>query len=210
MRRGAVFAVFDAGPFGPGNGGHSHSDALSLVVSSGDQEVLIDSGTYSYMDLEWRGVFRGSSGHSTVRIDGLDQGTSAGPFRWAQKPEVSLLEFVSDAGRVRAGALCRYQGFSHARRVEFLNGNEFEIFDQIEGPAGEHLIEQFWHFAQSPSETAPGTWSIGDIAEFIAEGGELQEGWRSRCFGTKEAAPVIVVRRRARLPITLRAQLRLK
>jgi hypothetical protein len=159
------------------------------------------------MDPEWRGAFRGSSAHNTVRIDGLDQGTSAGPFRWARKPEVSLLEFVSDAGRDRAVALCRYQGFSHARRVEFLNGNEFEIIDQIEGPAGEHLIEQFWHFAQSPSETAPGTWSIGDIAEFIAEGGVLEDCWRSRYFGSKEAAPVIVVRRRAKLPISLRAQL---
>ena len=57
----------------PGSGGHSHSDTLSLVVTSGDHEVLIDSGTYSYMDPEWRELFRGSSAHNTIRIDGLDQ-----------------------------------------------------------------------------------------------------------------------------------------
>ena len=210
MRCGAVCALFDAGPFGPGSAGHSHSDTLSLVVTRGDQEVLIDSGTYSYMDPEWRSAFRGSSAHNTIRIDGRDQGTSAGPFRWAQKPEVSLFDFASDAARDRAVALCRYQGFSHARTVEFSNGNEFEIVDQIEGPAGEHDIEQFWHFAQSPRETVPGTWSIGDIAEFTADGGKLEDGWRSRCFGSKDAAPVIVVRRTTVLPVTLRARLVLK
>ena len=210
MRCGVVCALFDAGPFGPGSAGHSHSDTLSLVVTRGDQEVLIDSGTYSYMDPEWRSAVRGSSAHNTIRIDGRDQGTSAGPFRWAQKPEVSLFDFASDAARDRAVALCRYQGFSHARTVEFSNGNEFEIVDQIEGPAGEHDIEQFWHFAQSPRETVPGTWSIGDIAEFTADGGKLEDGWRSRCFGSKDAAPVIVVRRTTVLPVTLRARLVLK
>ena len=34
IRCGPVFALFDAGPFGPGSGGHSHSDTLSLVVSA--------------------------------------------------------------------------------------------------------------------------------------------------------------------------------
>jgi hypothetical protein len=210
IRRGAVSAVFDAGPFGPWSGGHSHSDTLSLVVASGDCEILVDSGTYSYMDPEWRGVFRGSSAHNTIRIDGFDQGTPDGPFRWARKPEVSLLEFVCDVARDRAVAVCRYQGFSHTRTVEFVNGSEFEIMDEIEGPAGEHLVEQFWHFALGPTASNAGTWSIGDIAEFAVEGGKLESGWRSRCFGLKEAAPVIVVRRTTALPLTLRARLVLK
>ncbi len=203
-----VYAVFDAGPFGPGSGGHSHSDTLSLVVSSGDDEVLIDSGTYSYMDPEWRDAFRGSSAHNTIRIDGCDQGTTSGPFRWAQKPEVELREFVGQPDRDRAVAVCRYRGFSHTRTIEF-DGIEFNIVDQVEGPEGEHSVEQFWHFAVNPTEQAPGSWSIGDIAEFNADGGQLEEGWRSRCFGSKEAAPVIVVRRRCTLPVTLDARLRL-
>lgn len=210
MRRDPVCALFDGGPFGPWSAGHSHSDTLSLVVSSGDQEVLIDCGTYSYMDLEWRDAFRGSSAHNTIRIDGLDQSMSAGPFRWTQKPEVSLLEFTSDAERDRVVAVCRYQGFSHTRTIEFVNGSEFDIVDQIEGPEGEHTIEQFWHFASSVRKLAAGTWNIGNVAEFTAEGGVLEEGWRSRCFGSKEPATVMVVRRKTTLPITLHARLRLK
>ena len=209
MRRGPVCALFDAGPFGPWSAGHSHSDTLSLVVTNGDHEVLIDSGTYSYMDPEWREMFRGSSAHNTVRIDGHDQGTPAGPFRWAEKPEVSLLEFASEAQRDRAVAMCRYQGFSHQRTVEFINGSDFNIVDQIEGPTGEHLIEQFWHFAVTPRERTPGTWNIGEIAEFTAEEGTVEKGWRSRCFGSKEETQIIVIRRKTTLPVSLYARLRL-
>jgi Heparinase II/III-like protein/Heparinase II/III N-terminus len=210
MRHGPVHALFDAGPFGPWGGGHSHSDTLSLVVTSGDHEVLIDSGTYSYMDQEWRDLFRGSSAHNTIRIDSCDQGLPDGPFRWAQKPETSLLEFASDAELDRAVAVCRYHGFSHTRTVEFVNSSQFDIVDHVDGPSGEHVVEQFWHFAASPSELSAGIWRIGDIAEFSAEGGVLEEASRSRCFGSRETASVIVVRRRATMPIRLYAILRLK
>ncbi len=209
MRSQKVSALFDAGPFGPLSGGHSHSDTLSLVVANGHREVLIDSGTYSYMDPEWRELFRGSSAHNTIRIDGHDQAVPVGPFRWVQKPDVKLLEFISSEGNDRAVAVCRYLGFSHQRTVRFTNGSEFEIIDELDGPAGEHDIEQFWHFGASPRESTAGTWHIGDVAEFSVEGGSLEEGWRSRCFGSKEAAPVIVVRRRTTLPVKLRAELRL-
>jgi Heparinase II/III-like protein/Heparinase II/III N-terminus len=207
MRRGPVVALFDAGPFGPWGAGHSHSDTLSLVVTVGEQEVLIDAGTYSYMDPEWRPRFRGSAAHNTIRIDGHDQGIAAGPFRWAQKPEVKLLDWSGGTGE-HATASCSYHGFTHRRTVEFA-ANEFCISDEINGPAGEHDIEQFWHFAQEPRELAPGRWDIGNIAEFTADGGVVEPAWRSRCFGSKESAWVIVVRRRTGLPTQLHARLRL-
>jgi hypothetical protein len=95
---GLVFLVcnefylqMDCGPFGYGGAGHSHSDTLSLTLQHAGQQVLIDPGTYTYMsDMAERNWFRGSVAHNTVRIDGQDQGTPAGPFRWASKPEVAL------------------------------------------------------------------------------------------------------------------------
>ena len=209
MRRGPIVALFDAGPFGPGGAGHSHSDTLSLVVTVGDRELLIDSGTFSYVDPEWRNIFRGSSAHNTIRIDEDDQGIAGGPFRWVQKPEVKLLEFTSDPSKDYAVGICCYQGFTHRRSVEFA-GNVFSIVDQIDGPGGEHDVEQFWHFGQTPRETSSGRWELGELAEFTAEGGVAEQGWRSRCFGSKEPAPVIVVRRRSQLPLTLCAELRIK
>ena len=209
FRRGRALALFDAGPFGSGSGGHSHSDTLSVVASVGDQELLIDSGTFSYMDPEWRTIFRGSSAHNTVRIDGRDQGIAGGPFRWAQKPEVKLLEFSSDATKAYAVGICCFQGFSHRRSVEFAD-DVLSIVDQIEGRGGEHDIEQFWHFATEPREISPGTWAIGEVAEFTAEGGIVEPSWRSRCFGSKEPAWTAAVRRRSTLPLTLHARIRMR
>ena len=209
MRHGPVVAVVDAGPFGPGSAGHSHSDTLALVVTVGDQEVLIDSGAYSYMDPEWRAYFRGSAAHNTIRIDGKDQGVAAGPFRWMQKPEVKLLDSTTDTGPNRVVGTCSYQGFTHTRKVEFAN-SEFSVTDEIAGPAGEHDVEQFWHFAVEPRELSAGKWAIGDLAEFTPDGGVVEPAWRSRCLGTKKPAWVIVVRRRAALPFELHAHLRLK
>ena len=209
FRRGRALALFDAGPFGSGSGGHSHSDTLSVVASVGDRELLIDSGTFSYMDPDWRTIFRGSSAHNTVRIDGHDQGIAGGPFRWAQKPEVKLLEFTSDATRVYAAGICCYQGFTHRRSVEF-SDDVLSVVDQIEGPQGEHDIEQFWHFAIQPRELAPGKWTIGDMAEFAAEGGVVEPSWHSRCFGSKDPAWTVVVRRRSSLPLTLHVRIRMR
>jgi len=208
MRRGPTVALFDVGPFGPGGAGHSHSDTLSLDVSVGDREVLIDSGTYSYMDPEWRAYFRGSAAHNTIGIDGIDQAVAAGPFRWAQKPEVKL-DSATGTGAGCVAGTCSYQGFTHTRKVEF-GDSEFSITDEIAGPAGEHDIEQFWHFALEPRQLSHGTWAVGDIAEFTADGGVVEPAWRSRCFGSKEPAWVIAVRRRATLPLNLRARLRLR
>ena len=209
MRRGDVSALLDAGPFGPWSAGHSHADTLSLVVSRGSDEVLIDPGTYTYMDAEWRDAFRGTAAHNTVRIDGQDQAVSAGPFRWTDKPEVQLLDFSTTPDEDRAVAVCRYRGFTHKRTVAFRNGSEFDILDELEGPPGEHLIEQFWHVGAEVGQTAPTMWQIGQHAELIVEGGEFEQGWRSRVFGSKEAASVVVVRRKMALPGSLRAHLRL-
>jgi hypothetical protein len=209
LRRGPVVALFDAGPFGPGSAGHSHSDTLSLVVTVGGQEVLIDPGTFNYMDPEWRAYFRGSFAHNTIRIDGGDQAVPAGPFRWTEKPKVELVEESSDGKMDRVVAICAYRSFLHQRTVESSDG-EFRITDQISGPPGEHEIEQFWHFAIEPRQVASGKWAIGDIAEFTAEDGVVEQSWRSRCFGTKEPSWNIVVRKRAQLPLTLHARLRIQ
>ena len=41
--------LIDAGPFGPGSAGHSHSDTLSIVARSGQEWLLIDPGTFTYV-----------------------------------------------------------------------------------------------------------------------------------------------------------------
>jgi hypothetical protein len=207
LHRGKILALFNAGPMGPWSAGHSHADALSLVVSAGGDELLIDPGTYSYLDPEWRQVFRGTAAHNTIRVDGRDQAIPNGPFRWRDKPEVRLLEFSSTAERDCVVGVCRYGGFSHTRIVELGDGGEFLITDELDGPPGEHRVEQFWHAGLVVTQKQPGVWRIGDVAELHVEGGECEQGWASQAFGSKAQVAVIVVRRTVTLPVRLEAKL---
>jgi len=70
------------------------------------------------------------------------------------------------------------------------------ICDRVDGPVGEHLIEQFWHLGV-PLEQAGLVFEPGAEVE-VSEGGEY--GWRSPGLGTKEPATVVRLARRVALP----------
>ncbi len=200
MTCGATHAVVDAGPFGALHSGHSHSDTLSIVIRSGDEEILIDPGTYTYTgEPEWRDWFRGSSAHNTIRIDGRDQAVKAGPFRWTGQPEVAILDWRTNSNRDILEAECRYAGFTHRRRVEFQKPDVFLIIDTVSGPLGEHEIEQFWH--------------LGSLAArrrlILPAGAELSESWRSMTFGEKHPSPMLRIHRRSKLPLRLESRIEL-
>ncbi len=197
MTAGDVQIVAKAGGFGAHSAGHSHSDVLSFVCRRGTRELLIDPGTYTYMaDAEWRNRFRGSAAHNTIRIDGADQAEAAGPFRWQNLPEVGVREWVSTPDRDSLDAHCRYNGFLHRRRWVFLKPDLLLVLDQIEGPPGEHLVEQFWH-AGDGAETFDYL-AFSRPAEFVP-------AWRSRVFGSKESAAARCVTYRGALPVSLAA-----
>lgn len=207
---GVYQVLFDAGPFGPGSGGHSHADTLSVIVRRGPEEILIDPGTYTYVgDPEWRNRFRGTAMHNTVRIDGLDQAEPGTPFSWLTKPEVRMTG--PWAGE------CAHRGFVHRRSIEREGPAKWIINDEIEGPVGEHLLEQFWHPGcptklESPHRARIGkhcTLTIKPTDAFEStEGGEF--GWRSPVLGVREPAPVLRVRRTTALPASFRTELNLE
>ncbi|HUK19667.1 MAG TPA: alginate lyase family protein [Bryobacteraceae bacterium] len=207
--------VADAGPFGHGSGGHSHSDTLNLVARQGAHEILIDPGTYTYVaDPRGRAWFRGSAAHNTLRVDAMDQAEPAGPFRWHGHPTVEILEFSSTPQQDFLDARCRYRGFSHRRRLLLLKPGLLVILDDVDGPAGEHLVEQFWHPGEETTACAPLLFDIGGTARLAIAGpcaAELlrggEHGWRSRVFGGKEEAPVVRVSTRCALPVSLAATL---
>jgi hypothetical protein len=198
MTCGSTHAVIDAGPFGALHSGHSHSDTLSIILRSGDDEILIDPGTYTYTgDPEWRDWFRGTSAHNTIRIDGLNQATIAGPFRWTDQPEVKILLWKTNSTCDVLEAECRYSGFTHRRRVEFQKPDVFLITDDVSGPPGEHDFEQFWH--------------LGTLAArsklILPADAELTDSWRSTTFGEKHASPMLRVHRRCALPLRLETRI---
>ncbi|HWR53610.1 MAG TPA: alginate lyase family protein [Bryobacteraceae bacterium] len=192
MTAGDVHILVDAGPFGVGSGGHSHSDTLSIVARCGGRDILIDPGTFTYVgDPTERDRFRGSAAHNTIRIDGRDQAEAAGPFRWNGRPEVRVLQWSTSASEDMLEAECHYDNFTHRRRVAFRKPGALDIADTVTGPAGEHTVEQFWHGDSEAIRTCASR--------------ELLSGWRSRALGHREPVPVLRVVRKGELPISLRS-----
>ena len=209
MEAGNVHLVADAGPFGAGSGGHSHSDTLSFVLRRGEEDLLIDAGTYTYVtDPRWRNWFRGSAAHNTIRIDGLDQAAPDGPFRWDGRPAVQINEWRTDAKSDFLAAICRYRGFEHLRRIEFVKPSLIVIADDITGPPGEHLAEQFWHCGEDVTAVSPRSFRLGrPHASLLSHDAECEtggeNGWRSRVLGSKEPASVVSVSTRGTFPMQL-------
>jgi hypothetical protein len=211
MRRDDVQVLADAGPFGPGSAGHSHSDTLSVVVNVGREQVLIDPGTYTYVAApQWRDRFRGSAAHNTIRIDGLDQAAPAGPFRWREPPRVSVTRWETGAAGDWLEAVCAYRGFRHLRRLEFRDAR-LRVFDRVEGPPGEHRVEQFWHPGEAVTRAGEGMFAIGARTVLRLEGGELIRGgdfgWRSAALGEKSETELIRVTYAGTLPVEMNAVL---
>ncbi|MDX2153914.1 MAG: alginate lyase family protein [Bryobacteraceae bacterium] len=203
---GPLRAIIDAGPFGPGAAGHSHADCLSLVLTYKGQELLVDPGTYTYVaDPQWRDRFRGTAFHNTVRIGGDDQAAPDGPFRWRNPPSVAVAGWTVSEAEDTLTAECRYRGFLHRRTVRFQKPLCLVVTDEIHGPPGEHLLEQFWHCGRPAAARSPKSFVVGNAllletsaAAHVGEGGEY--GWVAPEFGSRVPAPVIVASGRFTLP----------
>ena len=196
MVSGDVQLVVKAGPFGEGSGGHSHSDVLSLTARAGGREVLIDPGTFTYVaDPAERNRFRGSGAHNTVRIDGGDQAVPSGPFRWSHKPSVSVRQWATRPDRDYLDATCVYAGITHRRRIAFLKPAMVVVLDTIDGPRGDHKLEQFWHL-----DSAQDAARFGFSAPY-----EVVDTWRSRALCSREPATAICVMVKGPLPAHMAA-----
>ena len=209
MSASGIHVLCDAGGFGPFSAGHSHADTLSLVASKGKEELLIDSGTFTYVsDPRLRGAFRGSAAHNTIRIAGLDQATPRNSFAWSNPPQVEILAWNSDAIRDHLDAVCRYSGFSHRRTCLFVKPQFLIILDRLSGPPGEHLVEQFWHLPVQPCALGPAVYEIRPGVKLVLpEPASLSESMRSRAFASREPSALLCVKRQVQLPVALAAAL---
>jgi hypothetical protein len=151
--RQEVRVVADAGPLGYLSiAAHGHADALAVVLSIGGREILVDPGTFTYHTMPlWRGYFRGTGAHNTVRLDGLDQSVQAGNFMWQQHARATCLKFAPAEGGGRFAA--EHDGYrrlhdpvTHRREIEMRSG-QIEIVDVLTCRQA-HRVERCWHFSE--------------------------------------------------------------
>jgi Heparinase II/III-like protein/Heparinase II/III N-terminus len=195
--------ILDHGPLGmPPCYAHGHADALSVLFRTGGQDVMVDTGTFTYSGRpDWRRYFRGTSAHNTVVVDGLDQAVQETAFQWSSPFNSRLVSCVDGAHgetvliAMHDGYLKR-AGVVHWRGLLYRPPGMWVIIDQVTG-SGIHDLELNWHLGLTPIPDGNGYLLEG--AEFrirlTVEGGAVAVhrgqtapilGWRSLSYGRKE------------------------
>ncbi|HEY4373055.1 MAG TPA: alginate lyase family protein [Burkholderiales bacterium] len=214
--QGRLRALFDIGPLGYTRiAAHGHADALAVLLWLDGRPLLIDAGTYCYNDRpQWRGYFRGTAAHNTVRVDGLDQSVSGGPFMWLDKAHAQRVSRSSSPQHEAIGG--SHDGYrrladpvTHAREVELHHTPEALVVTDTLRCRQPHLAEICWHFTPE-AEVAAGGASLTvragaavlriDVTEgagawHLYRGQEDPPwGWHSPRFGVKTPATTAVWR----------------
>jgi hypothetical protein len=96
-------------------------------------------------------------------------------------------------------AQCSNRGIVHTREFFWLAEGRWVIVDHVDGPVGEHLVEQFWHFATKADR------DLLCFSERVERLEGDESGWQSPVFGQKQPAPAYRARRRGSLPMVLAA-----
>jgi hypothetical protein len=211
--------VISTRPQEAGRIGHSHADAMSVQLSVNRQPILIDTGTYGYVDAgEERDRFRGTGSHNTLQVDGVSQAEPAGPFGWHSTPNVNLQRWISSTSfDFFSGSHDGYgqHGVRHCRSIFFLKPHFWFIRDVVEGD-GEHQLDLSWHFAPGTLSPIPGgaaflgndpaalTLLFTATQECIQR---ISQEWHAPVYGKKDPSPLLRFSTRAHLPVEFAALL---
>lgn len=136
---GKKYSFFmDCGDNGPDyNLGHTHADALSVLLCDEDKEIFVDSGVVTYKPELGRDICRSTKAHNTVEVDGKNNAEIWSAFRVARRGHTKLMTCTLSDG---LGVQATYDGYEkilkdpvkHIRKV-LIQGDQIEISDMIEG-----------------------------------------------------------------------------
>jgi len=183
--------------------GHRHNSRLSFELSSKDEDLIVDPGSYAYTaDPEWRNRFRGTAYHSTVLLDEKEQNRfyRRQPFEFREQSKTRLLrrESTADYDILELELQWAHPGYFYQRRRYRLAKREdiLLIEDRISAP-GKHRFRAFFHFAPGielslPKEGEAAGISRSGAAVYFklvspARGARMltQKSWFSPAYGEK-------------------------
>lgn len=139
------FFHFRCGTLG---GGHGHFDKLHIDMAINGEDILIDSGRYTYVDSEKRRYFKSALAHNTVRVDEkeylkcLDSWNVSG-----LTTEISGKYKKCNKYTYLQGGHLGYQkcGIYVNRRIIAIGTKIYVIVDEFYGN-GKHTYEQIFNF----------------------------------------------------------------
>jgi hypothetical protein len=213
--RDSNYVLMDCGPHGVYNCGHAHADALAFEFAARGSTWLVDPGTFTYTaDVEMRDWFRHTAAHNTATVDGLSQSELAGVFSWKQVASAKAHESIAEKSfAFFEGSHDGYQRLSdpvtHKRALLFLqpeSGSSLPAYLLVRddfAAQGLHDYTIYYHFPATCTAIA----SDNQIRVTNRNGQKLtisafhkkaartriEQGWVSRVYGNREAAPVGVI-----------------
>ena len=173
-----------------GFGNHKHNDQLSFEYHPDGIPLVVDPGSYVYTsDAGARNLFRSTSYHSTLSIDGVEQNETRPEwlFRMFESARAEHLSFDDSADMaVYAG---RHHGYerldapvTHVRTFRLdKNASTLQIVDRLEG-SGPHRLR--WHFHLAPEVIA--AVDADDRSKVTLRSGARQ--WTLRCPDSLESS----------------------
>ena len=142
--RNADYLHFKCGSLG---GGHGHFDKLHVDLSIAGEDVLIDSGRYTYVDGSLRRQLKSSCAHNVPVVDWQEYTQCTGSWDvkgrtapagqdWSQKGPYTFLQ-GTHLGYLPAGVLVNRRIISIGTRIHV-------IADEFYG-TGTHVLSQVFH-----------------------------------------------------------------
>lgn len=134
-------------------GSHTHNNLLSIVLSLGDDDVIVDPGTYVYTaDFKQRNYFRSTGKHNTVVVDDEEQNVlpAKDMFIIEKNARIGGLHLCETEESVQSwGDYLTLQGkMHHTRKLELLT-NQLVVDDAIEKADTNHTIRLCYNLSAS-------------------------------------------------------------
>lgn len=130
--------------------GHGHDNILHFTIFANNRNYLIDSGRYTYVDNDWRELFKSSISHNTLGVDDLPntiyKDSWINSFEARSQCVYTIAGSDFDYGEAENTAYERFDDpVSMKRRLLFLKPNVWLVFDSF-STKGEHKFSQYFNF----------------------------------------------------------------
>lgn len=215
LGQGTQQLVINAAPAQPGRLGHRHADALSVQLNINGHPVLVDPGTFAYVDPHGvRDHFRGTASHNSVQVDGLSEAEPDGPFAWRSLHSAEVSRWAEgssfDCFEGSHSGYRRLQNPVEHRRFIFHLKPHFWLVRDVLSGEGIHEVGVHWHFSKGHlTKEENGFTFLGDnqtalgmtFASNHSWSHKICTYWHSPVYGRKESAPLLHSSIKAMLPL---------